>query len=161
MADDIQFNMIGIDGLLSKLATVNDETKRKTGRSALRRAAGLAVSHAKEGANRVDDPETGRAIADNIVLRWNGRLFRRNGDLGFRIGVMHGAVLRKNGSTEKNAPTPHWRLLEFGTEHVAADPFVRPALENHIAEITNEFATQFEKGLDRAIRRDAKSRSSS
>ena len=161
MANDIQFSIVGIDGLLSKLATVNDEVKRKTGRTALRRAAEMVAKNFKEGARRWDDPGTGRSIADNIVLRWNGRLFRRTGDLGFRVGVLHGAVLIKNGSTEKSAPTPHWRLLEFGTEHIAADPVARPALEDHIAEVTNEFASQFEKGLDRAIRREAKSRSGS
>ena len=161
MANDIQFSLVGIDGLLSKLATVNDEVKRKTGRTALRRAAEMVAKNFKEGARRWDDPGTGRSIADNIVLRWNGRLFRRTGDLGFRVGVLHGAVLIKNGSTEKSAPTPHWRLLEFGTEHIAADPVARPALEDHIAEVTNEFASQFEKGLDRAIRREAKSRSGS
>ncbi|MFJ3121044.1 HK97-gp10 family putative phage morphogenesis protein [Pseudomonas protegens] len=153
MADDIQFSFIGIDSLLSKLATVNYEVKRKTGRTALRRAAEMVVNNFREGARRWDDPDTGRSIADNIVLRWNGRLFRRTGDLGFRVGVLHGAVLVKNGSTEKSAPTPHWRLLEFGTEHIAADPVARSALEDHIGEVTNEFATQFEKGLDRAIRR--------
>lgn len=160
MADDIQFSLIGIDSLLGKLSTVNDEVKRKTGRTALRRAAEMVANNFKEGARRWDDPDTGRSIADNIVLRWNGRLFRRTGDLGFRVGVLHGAVLVKNGSAEKSAPTPHWRLLEFGTEHIAADPVARPALEDHISEVTNEFATQFEKGLDRAIRRDQKSRSS-
>ena len=161
MANDIQFSLVGIDGLLSKLATVNDEVKRKTGRTALRRAAEMVAKNFKEGARRWDDPGTGRSIADNIVLRWNGRLFRRTGDLGFRVGVLHGAVLIKNGSTEKSAPTPHWRLLEFGTEYIAADPVARPALEDHIAEVTNEFASQFEKGLERAIRREAKSRSGS
>lgn len=120
----------------------------------------MVAKNFKEGARRWDDPDTGRSIADNIVLRWNGRLFRRTGDLGFRVGVLHGAVLVKNGSTEKSAPTPHWRLLEFGTEHIAADPVARPALEDHIGEVTNEFATQFEKGLDRAIRRTEKARSS-
>ena len=161
MVDEVKFSLIGIDGLLSKLATVNDEVKRKTGRTALRRAAEMVAKNFKEGARRWDDPDTGRSIADNIVLRWNGRLFRRTGDLGFRIGVLHGAVLVKNGSTEKSAPTPHWRFLEFGTEHIAADPVARPALEDHIGEITNEFATQFEKGLDRAIRRESRSRSGS
>lgn len=160
MADEVKFSLIGLDGVLGKLATVSDEVKRKTGRSALRRAAEMVANNFREGARRWDDSETGRSIADNIVLRWNGRLFRRTGSLGFRVGVLHGAVLVKNGSTEKNAPTPHWRLLEFGTEHIAADPVARPALADHIGEVTNEFATQFERGLDRAIRRAEKARSS-
>jgi len=101
MVDEVKFSLIGIDSLLGKLATVNDEVKRKTGRTALRRAAEMVAKNFKEGARRWDDPDTGRSIADNIVLRWNGRLFRRTGDLGFRVGVLHGAVLVKNGSTEK------------------------------------------------------------
>lgn len=153
MADDIQFSLVGTDSLLAKFAAVSDEVNRKGGRTALRRAAELVANHAREGARRIDDPETGRSIADNIVLRWNGRLFRRTGDLGFRVGVLHGAILRKGGSTAINAPTPHWRLFEFGTEHFAAVPFMRPALANHIGEVTNEFATQFERAIDRAVRR--------
>lgn len=160
MVDDIQFSLVGVEGVLAKLATVNGEIRRKSGRTALRRAAGLVAGYAKEGALRLDDPETGRSIAENIVLRWNGRLFRRTGDLGFRIGVLHGAVLRKGSSTSANGPTPHWRLLEFGTEHIAAAPFMRPALANHIAEVTNEFSTQLEKAIDRAIRREQRAGSS-
>ena len=160
MADGVEFSISGLDSLLGQLDAVAYDVKRKGGRAALRKAAQVVMHKAKEGAERIDDKATGRSIADNIVLRWNGRLFRRTGDLGFRVGVLHGAVLVKNGSTEKSAPTPHWRLLEFGTEHIAADPVARPALEDHIGEVTNEFAAQFEKGLDRAIRRADKSRSS-
>lgn len=161
MAEDIQFSLSGMDSLLGKLAAVSYEVKRKGGRTALRRAAEVVAGHFKEGARKWDDPETGRSISDNIVLRWNGRLFRRTGDLGFRVGVLHGAVLTKNGSTSTNSPTPHWRLLEFGTEHIAADPVARPALENNIAEVTNVFATQFEAAIDRAVRRAARAAGSS
>lgn len=161
MADDIQFSLMGMDSLLGKFESINYEVKRKGGRTALRRAAEVVVGHFKEGARRWDDPETGRSISDNIVLRWNGKLFRRTGDLGFRVGVLHGAVLVNNGSKTMNAPTPHWRLLEFGTEHIAADPVARPALENNISEVTNVFATQFEAAIDRATKRAARATGSS
>ncbi len=156
MAETVQFSLIGLDSVLGKLATVNDDVKRKGGRSALRKAAQVIAAKAKEGAERIDDKGTGRSISDNIALRWNGRLFRASGDLGFRIGVLHGAVLQDGGDLSPNSPTPHWRLIEFGTEKMAAVPFMRPALADNISEVTNTFISEYEKAVDRAIRRAAK-----
>lgn len=156
MADGIEFKLEGIDSLVSKLESISYDAKRKGGRSALRKAAQVVANKAKEGAQRVDDPETGRSIAANIALRWNGRLFKTSGDLGFRVGVLHGAVLKNGGDTSANAPTPHWRLLEFGTAKMRAQPFMRKALADHISEVTNTFITEYEKAIDRAIKRAAK-----
>ncbi len=153
MAETLEFSLLGLDPLLAKLEAVSEDVKYRGGRSSLRRAAQIIASKAKEGAQRVDDGQTGRSIADNIALRWNGRLFKRSGDLGFRVGVLHGAVLDDGGDLSKNAPTPHWRLLEFGTEKMRAQPFMRSALADNISEVTNTFLTEYEKAIDRAIRR--------
>lgn len=164
MADGVEFSITGLDGLLGKLDSISYDVRRKGGRAALRKAAQVVVQKAKEGAERIDDKATGRSISDNIALRWNGRLFKQTGDLGFRIGVLHGAVLAKKGEevdTSTNAPTPHWRLIEFGTELMAAAPFMRPALANSISEVTSTFVTEYEKSIDRAIRRAAKKAPSS
>ena len=156
MADTVEFSITGLDSLLGKLEAVSYDVKRKGGRSALRKAAQIVVEKAKEGARRVDDSETGRSIADNIALRWNGRMFKQTGDLGFRIGVLYGAALKNGGDTAANSPTPHWRLLEFGTEKMQARPFMRNALADNISAVTNEFVTQYERAVDRAIKRAAK-----
>jgi len=156
MVDGVEFSITGLDNLLGKLDAVSYDIRRKGGRAALRKAAQVVVQKAKAGAERIDDKATGRSIADNIVLRWNGRLFKRAGDLGFRIGVLHGAVLKNGGDLSQNAPTPHWRLLEFGTEKMAAVPFMRPALANSVSEVTNTFVTEYEKSIDRAMRRAAR-----
>ena len=156
MADGVDFSILGLDGLLGKLSAVSVDVRHKGGRAALRKAAQVVVRKAKEGAERIDDKATGRSISDNIALRWNGRLFKRTGDLGFRIGVLHGAVLKDGGDLSTNAPTPHWRLIEFGTEKMPAAPFMRPALADSISEVTNTFVTEYEKAIDRAIRRAAK-----
>lgn len=156
MADGVDFSILGLEGLLGKLATVSVDVRHKGGRAALRKAAQVVVQKAKAGAERIDDKATGRSISDNIALRWNGRLFKRTGDLGFRIGVLHGAVLKDGGDLSSNAPTPHWRLIEFGTEKMPAAPFMRPALADSISEVTNTFVTEYEKAIDRAIRRAAK-----
>ncbi|AAN67192.1 MULTISPECIES: HK97-gp10 family putative phage morphogenesis protein [Pseudomonas] len=156
MADGVEFSILGLDSLLGKLGEVSMDVRRKGGRAALRKAAQVVVQKAKAGAERIDDKATGRSISDSIALRWNGRLFKRTGDLGFRIGVLHGAVLKDGGDLSTNAPTPHWRLIEFGTEKMPAAPFMRPALADSISEVTNTFVTEYEKAIDRAIRRAAK-----
>lgn len=156
MADGLDFDLDGVDSLIGKLRELKVDVRHKGGRAALRRAANVVVGHGKDGALRVDDTATGRSIADNIAARWNGRLFKRTGDLGFRIGVLHGAVLKNGGDLSKNAPTPHWRLLEFGTEKMRAQPFMRSALADHISEVTGTFVTEYEKAIDRAIKRAAK-----
>lgn len=156
MADGVEFSILGLDSLLGKLSEVSVDVRHKGGRAALRKAAQVVVQKAKAGAERIDDKATGRSISDNIALRWNGRLFKRTGDLGFRVGVLHGAVLKDGGDLSSNAPTPHWRLIEFGTEKMPAAPFMRPALADSISEVINTFVTEYEKAIDRAIRRAAK-----
>lgn len=153
---DVEFSITGLDSLLGKLDSISYDVRRKGGRAALRKAAQVVMQKAKEGAERIDDKVTGRSISDNIALRWNGKLFKQTGDLGFRVGVLHGAVLKDGGDLSPNSPTPHWRLIEFGTEKMAAAPFMRPALANSISEVTNTFVTEYEKAIDRAIRRAAR-----
>ncbi|WP_334653551.1 HK97-gp10 family putative phage morphogenesis protein [Klebsiella michiganensis] len=156
MADGVEYKLTGVDELLGKLESITDDMKRKGGRAALRKAANVIANRAKANARRLDDPETGRSIADNIAVRWNGREFKRNGNLGFRIGVLHGAVLKRHPDKAKNAPTPHWRLLEFGTENMRAQPIMRPAAENGAEEAMNTFVVEYGKSIDRAIARSAK-----
>jgi HK97 gp10 family phage protein len=156
MGNEVEFSITGLDSLLGKFEAISYDVKRKGGRSALRKAAQLIAGKMKEGAQNIDDPETGRSIADNVALRWNGRLFKSTGDLGFRVGVLHGAVLKNGGDTSAHSPTPHWRLIEFGTENMRAQPFARKALADNISEATNTFITEYEKAIDRAIKRAAK-----
>lgn len=159
MADGVSFQIKGLDVLLTKFESIKYETKKKGGRFALRKAAQLVRDAAKAKAQALNDPETGRAIADNITERWNSRLFKQTGDLGFRVGVAQGAKLPKkeeHPNEGKGGPTPHWRLLEFGTENMAARPFMRPALADNIDAATNVFVTQYEKAIDRAIKSAAK-----
>lgn len=161
MADGMEFNITGLDAFLGKLESVSYDLKRKGGRASLRRAAQLVVDKAVEGARALDDAETGRSIASNIALRWNGRLFKQTGNLGFRIGVMKGAVLPKKGEhPDKTAggPTPHWRLIEFGAAKMQGVPFMRRALADNISAVTDTFVTEYEKAIDRAIKRAGKAK---
>jgi HK97 gp10 family phage protein len=156
MADGVEVNLEGIESLLGKLDNIEYDLKRKSGRSALRRAGNIIVTQIQRNAERIDDPLTARSIADNAALRWNGREFKRSGNLAFRIGILQGAKLQKHPSMSRHSPTPHWRLLEFGTEKMAPVPLVRAAANARLMEVLNTFTIEYEKGIDRAIRRAAR-----
>lgn len=148
--------MHGVDALSEKLKALKYETRYKGGRFALRKAAQLVRDAARAGARRFDDADTGRKISENVAERWNGRLYKATGDLGFRVGVMQGAILPKPGekpSEGDGGPTPHWRLKEFGTEKMAADPFMRPALANNIQQATDVFIREYGRAIDRAVKK--------
>lgn len=132
MADGVEFNITGIDSLLGKLEAVSRDLRYKGGRSALRRAAKLIEAEAKKNALQIDNPETANQIAKNISVRWSPRLFKRTGNLGFRIGVLGGARQYSNtrenvrsgragktykvGGSKSNpgGDTWYWRFIEFG-----------------------------------------------
>ena len=156
---DFSVKMNGIEELSKKLEGLRYDVQKKGGRFALRKAAQVIRDAAREGARRVDDSATGRSIASNITEKWNGRLNRQTGDLGFRVGVSQGAVLPKRGEKPDegaSGPTPHWRLLEFGTEKMQARPFMVPAMEANAQRATDVFIDQFGRAIDRALKKAGK-----
>lgn len=152
MSDGVQFSLEGVDALVIRLRAASYETKYKGGRASLRKAATVIARQVRENARGVDDPETGRSIARNVATRWNGKLFRQTGNIAFRVGIRQGAVLKDGGDKQTGAPTPHWRLLEFGTEKMAARPFFRVALDQRQNDAISEFVTNYISELHKAIK---------
>lgn len=161
MGDGVEFSLTGLDDLLGKLDAVTHEVKRKGGRFALRKAAQVVRDAAQANAKRIDDPETAEDISRNVAMRWNGRLFKRTGNLGFRVGVLGGARIPKSKpkGSDPGGPggdTRYWAFQEFGTEDTPAQPFMRPALSENIGPATDTFVRELDRALDRAIKRAAK-----
>lgn len=159
VADNITFNIKGLDSVLAKMKNVSDDVKYKGGRFALRKAAQVVRNSARAKALLLDDPRTAQDISKNIVERWSSKTFRRTGNLMFRVGVMGGAGGNKSSAALDSLPgkdTRHWRHLEFGTEKTRAQPFMRRSLEENIGKATNEFVIQYGKALDRAIKKAGK-----
>jgi HK97 gp10 family phage protein len=156
MAD---FDLVGMDSLLAKFDSIKQDIKYKGGRAALRKAANLIAEKAKQNAQKIDDPETAKNTAKNVAVRWGGKRFKATGDLNFRIGILGGAGGNKKAADLDGLPgkdTRTWRHLEFGTEKTAAQPFLRPALEANTGEAISVFAKEYEKAIDRAIKRAGK-----
>lgn len=150
---DFEFNISGLDELQTKLKTVTNELQHKSGRAALRKAANLIAKTARQKARKIDDPDTGRSIAKNVGVRWSRQMFRRTGNLSFRIGVLGGgqfsATAPGNPDTGAKGPTPHWHLVELGTRHAAAQPFLRPAGIEKAEAAADLFVREYGKALDK------------
>lgn len=153
--------MEGIDELVQKLEAVKYDVRFKGGRFALRKAAQVVRNAARRNAQAIDDPETAAAIHKNISERWGSKRFKASGDLAFRVGVLGGARITKSRPKGSDPAGPggdtrYWAYVEFGTERSRAQPFMRRALEESAQAATNEFIQQYQKALDRAIKRAAK-----
>lgn len=159
MAEEVEFQLHGLDSLIGKLEEISGDMKFKGGRYALRKAAQVVRDAARANAKRLDDPETFPDISANIVERWNGREYRRSGDLAFKVGVMGGAGGTKRKQEQNGLPggdTRHFRHVEFGTQKTPAQPFMRPALENNLQDTADAFVIEYEHAVDRAIKRAQK-----
>lgn len=159
--DTIGGEIRGLDEVLGKLKALKEEPRKKTTRFALRKAANLVRDQAQANAARLDDPKTRQNIAANIAVAFDGRHNKATGDLKMKVGVKGGASgfaaavgeLRGKGKGNPGGDTYYWRFLEFGTENMPAQPFMRPAMDQTIDPATDEFVRQFEKAITRAIRK--------
>lgn len=154
MPNDFDVKVEGLKELKDRLNYLSYDMQYKGGRFALRKAANVIRDQAKENAERIDRAETSNSIADNIAVRFGSRQTKRTGDITFRVGVLGGAKKSETlAGKYKGGDTWYWRLVEFGTEHSRANPFMRPAIEASAQRATNEFINQYNRALDRAIKR--------
>jgi HK97 gp10 family phage protein len=163
MADGVSVDVSGLDEVINKMRNLSYDVRYAGGRFALLKAAQVVRDAAIVGALRIDDPASRENISKNIVAKWNGRLFKRSGDLGFRVGVLGGAggnLKREAFEGNPGGDTRHWRQIEFGvpSRGIPARPFMLPAIQQNIDKATNTFITQYGKALDRAIRKASKAK---
>lgn len=151
---DVQWDLRGFDAAIGKMKRLPADLRQKPGRSALGSAARVLVNQAKDNALRLDDSETGRRIADNVIQRFRSRYYRQTGDLMISVGVgtEKGRIPKGNPDTGPKGNTPHWHLLEIGTEKMRAQPFLRPALSESLDKIQTTFAKKLEAQLDKLLK---------
>lgn len=157
MADSLQVRLEGIDELKRALADAAAEIRTKAVRGALRQAGNVIRKSARQavpvlarpvmrGGQLARKPQTVR----NAIAVRNSKLARREGNEGVFVGVRpaKGARFRtrtvkalgvrirqrtqvrasKRGRYSPDDPY-YWRYLEFGTRHMGARAFLRPAFE--------------------------------
>ena len=154
-----QFELKGMDELRRKLADLRGDSAQKAFKSAAGAGAKVIRQAAIANARTVDDSLSPEMIAANIVQRPTPKRYQRNGDVSVRVGVLGGAKAPTgNGSirTAGKKPLPggdtyYWRFLEFGTQKMAAKPFMRPAMDKG-QEVFDAFAAQLTKRVDKALK---------
>lgn len=153
MAAKFDFSLIGLKEVKAKMNKVSQTVLDTGTRTALRKAAGIVKKAAQENSLNVDDPKTGRRIRDNVTLQFASRLFKSEGVIMYRVGIAtnRGRIPTPNADEGARGNTPHWHLVEFGTEHSQAQPFMRPALANNINQVIGRFTVEFDKELDKAL----------
>lgn len=182
MANSVSWDVEGLDALQKRLSEIQSQAQDRVFAFGARKAAQVIARQAARNAQKLDDASTAESIAKNI---WNGaskypgvrKKSKRSlppGDIGYRIGVAGGA--RSYANTKENVrkgragktyetlgdsrnpggDTFYWRFLEFGTQNMAAQPFLRPAATQAAPEALNVFSVESGKALERAIARSVK-----
>lgn len=149
-----QFALQGVDELNAKLKAINEDLKFKGGKLALRRAANFIADKVRQYEKSfIDDPKTPEDISKNISVQFGRKRFKATGDLMFRVGVQGGAILNDGKKAGKGGYTFYWRFIEFGTEQIAAHPFMRPALKNNDFKAAQIFVHEYKRSIDKTLKR--------
>lgn len=151
---DAQWDLRGFDRVIAKMQNLPVAIRGKAGRSALGKAARLVTNAAKQNAEQIDDKETGRTIAANVTQRFRSKYFKQTGDLMISVGVAtnKGPIPKGNPDEGPKGNTPHWHLIERGTEKARAEPFMLPALVQNIDPVQTKFAAELEKAIDKVVK---------
>lgn len=114
------------------LATLEAKVAKKAVSKAVRRAMAPVRKQVKDTA-----PKDTGALQANVTLRTSAR---KSGKVYARVGIKGGA--------KANPDTPYYfRMIEFGTQHMPAAPFMRPALEANASSILDAAADELQQAI--------------
>ncbi|MFV5523496.1 HK97-gp10 family putative phage morphogenesis protein [Acinetobacter variabilis] len=147
----VEVKIEGLESVQEKLKRLgNPRLMKNAARRSMRKAMAIVRDAARANAKTLDDPETAEKIWKNIAIA-AGKT-RNPNEVVMRVGVRGGASFsNKNPPNTPGGDTRHWRWLEFGSVHNPPTPFMRPALQNNIQAVTNSFAENFNKELDKEL----------
>lgn len=147
----VEFNIEGLDEVQEKLKRLgNPRLMKNAARRSARKAMAIVRDAARSGAKAIDDPQTSEKIWKNIAIA-AGKT-RNPNEVVMRVGVRGGASFSNpNPPKTPGGDTRHFRWLEFGSVHNPPTPFMRPALQNNIQAVTNSFAENFNKEIDKEL----------
>ena len=149
----LEFNIEGLDEVQEKLERLaNPRLIKNATRRSARKAMAIVRDAARANAKALDDPETAEKIWKNIAI--GAGKTRNPNEVVMRVGVRGGASFSNpNPPNTSGGDTRHWRWLELGASHFPPTPFMRPALQNNIQAVTNSFAENFNKEIDKELDR--------
>ena len=149
----VEFNIEGLDEVQEKLKRLgNPRLMKNAARRSARKAMAIVRDAARANAKALDDPETAEKIWKNIAIA-AGKT-RNPNEIKMRVGVRGGASFSNpNPPNTPGGDTRHWRFIEYPSANNPGTPFMRPALQNNIQAVTNSFAENFNKEIDKELDR--------
>lgn len=142
---DFDIKLEGIDHIESSLRELGLNITKKILRGAMKKAAGPVIEEVKRGAIRAAGGPTYKELghfADHIVAIT-------------RVTLKKGVIIRIGPDKD------HWwwTFTEYGTPHVPARPFMRPALDSKAQQAIQIVGRELMQGVEReAARLAAKQR---
>lgn len=148
MAD---FKIEGLNQIEAKFKKLrNPKVIKNITRKASRRGMNIVRDSARSNAKAIDDPETAEKIWKNISTQ--GGKSRNANEIVMRVGVRGGASFsNKNLPDTPGGDTRHWRFIVLGTSKQPPIPFMQRALSTNIQPVTNKFAEEFNRELDKEL----------
>lgn len=149
---DAKFKVDGLAEIERKLKQLPQRVGTNAMRRSLRKGANVVRDAARANAKRIDDPETREQIAKNIVVQSGGRKREKlAGGPMMRVGVLGGARPTSEDNGAPGGNTTHWRFIELGTSQAAAQPFMRPAMNDKAQAAFDAIAADALKQTDREL----------
>lgn len=144
----------GMAALLEQLRDLKDsELAGKT----LARASRKAFEPVLETAKRLAPRDTGE-LADSLLL--TSRRVDNGAQVGIRIGKGKGtkqaalAAAAFGEAQGKGLPAARrWHFAEFGTSSQPAKPFLRPALDTNVSNVTERLKVSIAAGIARVAKK--------
>lgn len=140
-----------VDALRPKMEKLNQALNQKLVRQALTAGGRKIRDQARAIVSKHDDPTTGRQISKNIVTRFRSKLSRQTGDVIVSVGVIYPKGRMEKGNPDDGVNTPHWHLLELGTETTKAQPFLVPAAMQEASSLPQVIVDDLSKRLDKEV----------
>lgn len=128
-----KFKIHGADEVFKNLRLLPDRLREEVAWPATIEAMDYAKQIAIENAQRVDRLTTRNYIPDNIDIAERRKLGKEMRAAYVSLGV------RKRAKGQGGGQTFYWWLVELGTSHSRARPFMRPVFEQNSTRIIKEF----------------------
>lgn len=143
--------LIGDKKLIKKLKALSAATAKKVVRPAIEKAVKVVAKEAKRLA-----PEQTKLLKKSIGQRV--KTYKHSGAIvgiiGPRTGFKKEVIV--DGKGEVRNPTKYAHLVELGTSKRAAQPFLRPALENKRSAALAILRSDIAKNIDKQIKAGAR-----
>lgn len=147
----VEAKIKGLEPVQEKLKRLgNPRLIKNAARRSMRKAMAIVRDAARANAKALDDPETAEKIWKNIAIA-AGKT-RNPNEVLMRVGVRGGASFSNpNPPDTSGGDTRHWRFIEFPSVNNPGTPFMRRALQNNIQPVTDSFAGNFSKEIDKEL----------